>query len=256
MTWEHNFAKSSTSEIGPKSSNASDEMIQDTRLDQPPGQTPEDARMHAPQREGSASSDDGDEDEESSVENLLAGGAGTQLVRLLGQLSNHLGGGSRFSNIARVLQHDLIEHREVVQRDPPVSSDLIRLHPEDSHASPPRLDPREGSALAAPGVMDSMSSMLRVLDGTFTANRSTPQWVVQQVTPHLIPSHPLSHPTWSHFVPSRPTTRHASPSHRIIFWQSSPQPAPSTPGEPLRPHCDAAASIARSAQPALASQMA
>jgi len=75
---------------------------------------------------------------------LLGGSAGTRLLGLLGQLTQHLGSSSRFARAAGLLQEDMLRQREQIQ--------------ETS-----RIEPPEGSTLQRPEISRSVGSLLHIL---------------------------------------------------------------------------------------------
>jgi len=89
--------------------------------------------------------------DEDSTLGLLTRGPGMQLLGMLGQLSAHLGSGSRFSHAVDALHRDVLELR-------------TGGGPNFEESSPLRVEPAEGSTLRHSSVIASMSSLLRLLD--------------------------------------------------------------------------------------------
>lgn len=111
---------------------------------------------------------DMEEPDEAPDMQLLSGGAGARLLSVLGQLSRHLGPDSRFTVASNLLQNDLQQLRAQTSGG---GGAALSSSPEyegedgddDDTAPSPQLRLPSSSALQEPQVMQSMSSMLRLL---------------------------------------------------------------------------------------------
>ena len=157
--------------------------------------------------------EEADQPQDDDPMGLLSGGAGARLLGLLGQLSAHLGTSSRFARAAGLLQEDMQRQRDYV----------LRLHDEDRRAGsmpasmdeeeteqqseaprphPRRIEPLAGSTLQQPEVLNSVGSLLHILQSNeqLQPPQETPQapplvlfdMVQDQAEPPPSPASPAS----------------------------------------------------------------